>query len=57
MEERSDVLTFTTAPLDGEFAITGHMYATLYVSSNATDTDFTAKVGQLENPPFNRSAY
>jgi predicted acyl esterase len=53
MEERSDVLTFTTAPLDGEFAITGHMYATLYVSSNATDTDFTAKVGQLENPPFN----
>jgi predicted acyl esterase len=47
MEARADVLTFTTAPLTSEFAITGHMYATLYVSSNATDTDFTAKARRV----------
>ena len=43
LESRADVLVFTSAPFEEEFAITGHMYANLFVSSNCTDTDFTAK--------------
>ena len=43
LEMRSDVLTFTSPPFTEEFAITGHMYANLFIASNCTDTDFTAK--------------
>lgn len=44
LEARSDVISFTSPVLPEEFAITGHMYANLFVSSNCTDTDFTAKI-------------
>lgn len=44
VENRADVLTFTSAPLTNALAVTGHISAVLYVSSNATDTDFTVKV-------------
>ena len=42
--KRSDVLYFTTVPMTANVAITGRMWLDLYVSSNCTDTDFTAKL-------------
>jgi len=47
VDARSDVLTFTTAVMEEELALTGTILATLYVSSNAKDTDFTAKVSDV----------
>ena len=45
LEKRADVITFTSPPLDNDYAVTGRLTAIVYVSSNATDTDFTLKVG------------
>ena len=44
VEARSDVLVFTTPALTTGVEITGPIKATLYVSSSARDTDFTAKL-------------
>ncbi len=44
IEERPDVLVYTSAPLSDGLTITGKMSVTLYVSSDAVDTDFTAKL-------------
>jgi len=44
LEARPDVLVFTSAPLAAPLAVTGPLRVDLWVSSNATDTDFTAKV-------------
>jgi len=44
VEDRGDVIVFTTEPLTQDLFLTGQMTATLYVSSNCTDTDFTVKV-------------
>jgi putative CocE/NonD family hydrolase len=41
---RDDVLTFTTPVLDAPIEITGRVTVRLYVSSDAPDTDFTAKL-------------
>ena len=42
--DRSDVLTYTTEPLNSPMAITGPLMATLKVTSDAIDTDFYAKL-------------
>lgn len=44
LDERPDVLTYSTPPLDKPLAIAGKVVATLFVSSDAPDTDFTAKL-------------
>jgi putative CocE/NonD family hydrolase len=44
IEERPDVLVYTSDPLKEGLTITGKMSATLYVSSDAVDTDVTAKI-------------
>ncbi len=44
LAERSDVLTFATEPLDAPLEITGRVKVRLFVSSDAPDTDFTAKL-------------
>jgi putative CocE/NonD family hydrolase len=44
---RADVLTFQTEVHTEELAISGGIYATLFVSSDAIDTDFTAKVSDV----------
>ncbi|MCP4642080.1 MAG: CocE/NonD family hydrolase [bacterium] len=41
---RSDVLRFATPPLPRPVEVTGHVRARLYVSTDAPDTDFTAKL-------------
>ena len=42
--ERDDVLTFATEPLEEPLEITGRVTVDLYVSTDAPDTDFTAKL-------------
>jgi hypothetical protein len=44
VEERPDVLVYTTAPFKEGLEVTGWMTPTLYVSSDVKDTDFTVKV-------------
>ena len=44
IEARADVLVFTSAPLTEPVEVTGSVRATLYVSSDARDTDFTVKL-------------
>ncbi|NND88546.1 MAG: CocE/NonD family hydrolase [Flavobacteriaceae bacterium] len=44
LEERSDVLVYTTEPLENGVEVTGFINSTLYISSDAKDTDFTIKL-------------
>jgi uncharacterized protein len=44
MEAREDVLVYTTEPFKEGIEVSGPMEPTLYVSSDAKDTDFTVKV-------------
>lgn len=44
METRNDILVYTSEPLEEGVEISGFIETTLYVSSNAKDTDFTVKI-------------
>ena len=44
VEQRDDVLVYTSAPLDEGIRVTGPLKVVLQVSSSAVDTDFTAKL-------------
>jgi len=44
MEARSDILVYTTEPFKEGTEVSGPITPTLYVSSDAKDTDFTVKV-------------
>jgi putative CocE/NonD family hydrolase len=44
VEQRPDVLTYTTSPLTQDTDVTGPISLTLYAASTAPDTDFTAKL-------------
>lgn len=44
LQARPDVLTFETGPLAEDVEIAGHIWVELFVSSDAPDTDFTAKL-------------
>ena len=44
IEERPDVLVYTSEPFKEGIEVTGSIVPTLYVSSDAKDTDFTIKV-------------
>jgi len=44
VEERNDVLVYTSEPLTQPLEITGPVTVTLWASSSAVDTDFTAKL-------------
>lgn len=48
VEERQDVLVFTTPRLTDPLVIAGPMSVTLFASSSAEDTDFTAKLVDVE---------
>lgn len=45
---RPDVLAFTSAPLERETEITGHIVARLWIASTAPDTDITARLLVLD---------
>jgi putative CocE/NonD family hydrolase len=44
MEARHDILVYTTEPLEQGIEVSGTIEVTLYVSSDAKDTDFTVKL-------------
>jgi len=48
VEERADVLCFTSAPLDGSLAVGGPIRVELWASSTAVDTDFTAHLVDVD---------
>jgi putative CocE/NonD family hydrolase len=47
VEQRPDVLVYTTAPLAEQTEVTGPITVTLYAATSAPDTDFTAKLVAL----------
>jgi putative CocE/NonD family hydrolase len=48
MEERPDILVYTSAPLEEGVEVSGPVDVTLFVSSDAKDTDFTVKLIDVE---------
>ncbi|HXX27339.1 MAG TPA: CocE/NonD family hydrolase [Terriglobales bacterium] len=44
VENRDDVLVYSTSPLERDLEVTGPIIAALFVKSSAVDTDFTAKL-------------
>jgi putative CocE/NonD family hydrolase len=44
VERRSDVLVYSTGPLEQDLEVTGPVMLDLYASSSAVDTDFTGKL-------------
>ena len=44
VDDRPDVLTFTSAPLDRDLTITGPVSAQLFASTSGTDSDFVVKL-------------
>ena len=44
VEERDDVLVYSTAPLERDLEVTGSVRLEFFASSSAVDTDFTAKL-------------
>ena len=44
VEERQDVLVYTSEPLEEDLEITGPVQVVLYAATNAVDTDFAAKL-------------
>jgi uncharacterized protein len=44
VEQRSDVLVYSSAPLEHDTEVTGPISVRLWAQSTATDTDFTAKL-------------
>jgi putative CocE/NonD family hydrolase len=50
LSARNDVLVFQTPPLSGDIEVTGRLVVKLWASSNALDTDFTAKLIDVYPP-------
>ena len=50
LAKRKDVLVFQTAPLTADMEVTGPLVVTLWASSSAPDTDFTAKLVDVYPP-------
>jgi hypothetical protein len=48
VETRQDVLVYTSPPLSEEIEVTGPVRTILYVSTSANDTDFTAKLVDVQ---------
>jgi putative CocE/NonD family hydrolase len=50
LSARNDVLVFQTPPLTSDIEVTGRLIVNLWASSNALDTDFTAKLVDVYPP-------
>jgi len=51
-EERPDVLVYTTAPLNQDTEVIGPIVVKLWASSDATDTDFVARLVDVHSDGF-----
>jgi uncharacterized protein len=47
VQERPDVLTYTTAPLERDLDVVGTLRLVLHASSSAVDTDFSARLSDV----------
>jgi len=47
VQQRSDVLTYTTAPLEADLDVVGPLCMILYASSSAVDSDFVARLSDV----------
>ena len=54
VEDRDDVLVFTTAPLDAPLTLTGPIDATLFVESDAPDVDFMVSITDVDKNGVSR---
>ncbi len=52
VEQRSDVLVFTSAPLDQPVEVTGPITVTLFAATDARDTDFVARLVDVHPDGF-----
>ena len=55
VESRHDVLVYTTPPLETYMEVTGPITVTLYASTSAEDTDFTAKLVDVRPDGYARN--
>ena len=55
VEGREDVLVYSTPPLESDMEVTGPITVTLYASSSAHDTDFTAKLVDVHPDGYARN--
>ena len=55
VEARPDVLVYSTPPLERDTEVTGPVTVTLYASSSARDTDFTAKLVDVSPDGYARN--
>jgi putative CocE/NonD family hydrolase len=55
VEERPDVLVYTTPPLDAAVEVTGPIVVKLWARTSAPDTDFTAKLVDVEPNGYARN--
>jgi putative CocE/NonD family hydrolase len=55
IEERADVLVYSTPVLDSDLEVTGPITVTLFAASSAPDTDFTAKLVDVHPNGFARN--
>lgn len=55
VEQREDVLVYTSAPLEHDIEVTGPLKVVLHAASTAPDTDFTAKLVDVEPCGFARN--
>jgi putative CocE/NonD family hydrolase len=55
IEDRQDVLVYTTEPVREPLEVTGPVRVILYASSSAVDTDFTAKLVDVSPDGFARN--
>ena len=57
VEQRPDVLTFVSAPLEHDLTITGEVSADLFASTSGTDADFVVKLIDVYPEDAQRSAW
>jgi hypothetical protein len=48
VEARSDVLVYTSEPLERDLTVVGHVRAVIFAASTASDTDFTVKLCRVD---------
>jgi putative CocE/NonD family hydrolase len=53
-EGRTDVLVYSTPPLEADLEVTGFVTAELYASTSAADTDFTAMIVDVDPSGYAR---
>ena len=54
VERRRDVLVFTSPPLEKPIQIVGPIAVTLFAATDATDTDFSAKLVEVRSDGYAR---